>query len=209
MVQADRVQSLSSYVQSAAMRFPRECRRDLWHVDAKSILRSSFRSFFCPATMLHLSHLIEDEVLNKVGITEVHASFQSLWRMTPQLIRYGKIGQSVMGQWVYGALDADLPTPPRTAFVNTRGTEFARHWWVIATGPGISMCLIGEEVPCQRFEARQYRGFYTNCEATTHEVLDIIRAAFPEQVPPRIVRPMSVSFDALPVYAAPASIAGD
>lgn len=208
MVQTERVQStLSAYVQSAALRFPRECRRDLWQVDAKSLLRGSFRSFFCPATMLHLSHLIEDEVLNRIGITEMHVSFQSLWRMTPQLERYGRIGHEVMGQWVYGALDADLPTPPRTAYVNTRGTEFARHWWVIASGPGVNMCLIGEEVACQRFEARQYRGFYTTCESTTRDVLDIIRAAFPNEVPASIVRPISVRLDALN-YAA-AGIAGD
>jgi hypothetical protein len=152
--------------------------------------------------MLHLSRQIEDAALSHAGITEMHVSFQSMQRFAPQIERYQQIASSVMGMWVYGNHDTSLPLLPRTAYVDTHATPMRDFWWMIASGPGLSLCLIAEEIPCmvnplRSCASHQYRGFYTSLESTGREALDLLHEAFPQQVPQSVVRSLFIDYPRL------------
>lgn len=171
------------FCQQTSFQFPRESDSTLQNLDADVLLHSNFRTMFRPATICHLSDLIEEAIVNGAGITEVHASFVSYEGFTERAYRYAEIAVTVMGLWVYAPCVVTLNVMPRSAFINTTGTPLSDYWWIIARGPSRSMCLFAEQIPCDCPDRQQYRGFYTTADQTAIDALKLLHAALPDEVP--------------------------
>lgn len=149
--------------------------------------RVSFRYTFSVAAMTHISHIIEDAVINTPRTAGLHASFQYLSRLTPQKARYRRIADTALGVWLYGINDRpdpNLAAWPRTTLIDTTDSLLVRYWFVVAYGPGIGMSLLAEEVPSLTGEDRYYEGFYTFEPDVAYQINRILHQSYPALVPP-------------------------
>jgi hypothetical protein len=159
--------------------------------------------------MTQISHIIEDQAMQHPRPVRFHFSFQTLSRFLPQRERYRALAPRVERLWIYGAFDIgifsmilyrwmkrlwiygafDIPNHeearvgPNVMLVDTEGTGFVSYWFVIAYGPGLSMCLLAREIPALDGQGRFYEGFYTFEPTVAYEVLYMLHLAFPKQVP--------------------------
>ena len=155
-------------------------------VEPAALNRVSFRYTFSVEAMIHISHIIEDAVINTPRVAVLHASFQYLSRLAPQKARYEQVADAALGLWLYGVNDtADLAIAslPRTTFVNTAETILTRYWYVVAYGAGIGMSLLAEEVPSLTGQDRYYEGFYTFEPDVAYQIIRILHQNYPALVP--------------------------
>lgn len=150
--------------------------------------RLAFRSTLSVQAMTQISRIIEEEAMRHPRPVRFHVSFQTLSRFVPQRERYRALAPRVERLWLYGAFD--LPDPeearvhPNAVLIDTKGTLLEAYWFVIAYGPGLSMCLLAREVPALDGHGRFYEGFYTFEPTVAYEILSMLHLAFPGQVPP-------------------------
>jgi hypothetical protein len=147
----------------------------------------AFRSTLSVEAMTQISHIIEDQAMQHPRPVCFHVSFQALSRFLPQQERYRRLAPRVERLLLYGAFD--IPDPeearigPNVILVNTEGTALVSYWFVIAYGPGLSMCLLAQEIPALDGQGRFYEGFYTFEPAVAYKVLSMLHMAFPSQAP--------------------------
>jgi DICT domain-containing protein len=148
--------------------------------------RVSFRYTFSVEAMTHISHIIEDAVVNTPRAAVLHASFQYLSRLRPQQARYRRLADTALGMWLYGindTADPDIASLPRTTFIDTAETNLVRYWFVVAYGAGIGMSLLAEEVPSLTGEDRYYEGFYTFEPDVAYQIIQVLHQTYPTLVP--------------------------
>ena len=166
--------------------FPPRTEAFLKKMNAEKLKQINFRYIFTVNGMVEISHMIEDMVIDSLGVADLHVSFQYFSRFTDQQERYTKVAHNATGLWVYGVPDARLPELERTIEVNTSGTPLEHYWFVLTYGPGHSAALLAEEVtPADRLadEPRMYEGFYTFEADTTYQIILLLNQMFPKQVP--------------------------
>ena len=165
--------------------FPPRTEAFLKKMNAEKLKQINFRYIFTVNGMVEISHMIEDMVIDSLGVADLHVSFQYFSRFTDQQERYTKVAHNATGLWVYGVPDARLPELERTIEVNTSGTPLEHYWFVLTYGPGHSAALLAEEVtPADRLadEPRMYEGFYTFEADTTYQIILLLNQMFPKQV---------------------------
>jgi len=145
----------------------------------------TFRYIFTVDGMATISHMIEDLITSSPDTSDSHVSFQYFSRIAPQIERYTLVARTSKWLWLYGIPDAPTPKLQKTTYVDTSGTPLENYWYVIAYGPGISACLLAEEItPEERLpgEPRMYEGFYTFEADTTFQVLAVLHQIFPDNI---------------------------
>lgn len=149
---------------------------------AQDLNRSSFRYIFSVRSMIEISHLIEDAVIETSGVADTHVSFQYYSRIAAQAAQYKHVAESARGLWLYGVPDAPLPKWPRTIGVSTSGTPLEKYWFVVAYGAGLYATLLAEEIDPGDGQ-RLYEGFYTFEPETAYQVTHLLHQMYPMQVP--------------------------
>ncbi|WP_448591955.1 DICT sensory domain-containing protein [Thermoflexus hugenholtzii] len=147
----------------------------------------AFRYTLSVEAMTQISHIIEEQAMQHPRPVCFHVSFQTLSRFLPQRERYRALAPRVKRLWLYGAFDVADPEEarvgPNVILIDTEGTLLLSYWFVIAYGPGLSMCLLAREIPALDGRGRFYEGFYTFEPAVAYEILTMLHLAFPSQVP--------------------------
>lgn len=177
---------LSQFFGKLLPMFPPRTEAFLRSASAADLQRVNFRYIFTVQGMTEISHLIEDTVISMPGVAQTHVSFQAFSRVADQQAIYTRVAESSTGLWLYGVPDSPLPNFARTVAVDTSGTALVDYWFVIAYGPGLSMCLLAEEQnAAERLpgEPRMYEGFYTFDQNFTYKVLVVLHQIFEDQVP--------------------------
>ena len=144
--------------------------------------RSSFRYIFSVRSMIEISHLIEDAVIETSGVADMHVSFQYYSRIEAQAEQYRRVAESAQQLWLYGVPDAPLPKWPRTIGISTSGTPLEKYWFVVAYGAGLYATLLAEEVDPGEGR-RLYEGFYTFEPETAYQVIRLLHQMYPMQIP--------------------------
>ncbi len=173
---------LSNFYQNLLPLFQPRTEAFIRRATPSDLQRTSFRYIFSVKSMIEISRLIEDSVIESRGIADMHVSFQYFSRIEPQLWQYKRVAEAAKGLWLYGVPDAPLPKLPRTIGVSTSGTPLERYWFVVAYGPGINMTLLAEEIAPEN-DSRLYEGFYTFEPETAYQITMHLHQMFPMQVP--------------------------
>lgn len=173
---------LSTFYQKLLPLFPPRTEGYLSRLTAQDLQHSNFRYIFSVQSMIEISHMIEDSVINTPGVAETHVSFQYFSRIPAQLKQYTKVSEASTGLWLYGVPDASLPQLSRTIGVSTDGTPLEAYWFVVAYGPGLYATLLAEEITPEEGQ-RMYEGFYTFEPETAFQVISLLHQMFPMQVP--------------------------
>ncbi|MBI3175616.1 MAG: hypothetical protein HYZ25_17990 [Chloroflexi bacterium] len=143
---------------------------------------SSFRYIFSVRSMIEISHLIEDSVIETSGVADTHVSFQYYSRIAAQAKQYKRVAESARQLWLYGVPDAPLPKWPRTIGISTSGTPLEKYWFVVAYGAGLYATLLAEEIDAGNGQ-RLYEGFYTFEPETAYQVIRLLHQMYPVQIP--------------------------
>ncbi len=155
-------------------------------IDPATMNRLSFRYTFSVEAMTKISYIIEDAVVATPRNSVLHASFQQMSRVLPQLKRYRQVAQAATGLWLYGVHDVPLTsfeTLPRTLLIDTGNSILVDYWFVVVYGPGIGMSLLAEEVPALSGGDRYYEGFYTFEQDVAYQLIHILHQIYPQQIP--------------------------
>jgi hypothetical protein len=183
------VQILQTFYQRMMPLFMPQAERVLDRLDPTKLNDVSFRYTFSVQAMTKISYIIEDSVLTSPRTADLHASFQYLSRVKPQLPRYENIARTARGLWLYYEPDTDdasvhnLVKTPYVTGVDTSGTPLVNYWFVVAYGGGVHMTLLAQEVASLSNSERYYEGFYTFEAATAYQILHILHQIFPKTVP--------------------------
>ncbi len=175
---------LSSFYHQLEPTFPAQTEQAVRAASPDQFGGVAFRSTLSVRSMIYVSRIIENAVINNPVVAEMHVSFQYFSRFAAQLRVYRRVAEAARGLWLYGKPDAEVPPLPRLTLVNTDGTPLLNYWWVVAYGPGLSMSLLAEEIPGPGgdLKSRQYRGFYTFAQDAAYRILQILHRAYPQQV---------------------------
>lgn len=99
------------------------------------------------ASMLTMSHEIENRLANSATPGVVFSGFQSISKFTPQIDRYHKLAALGHQVFVFGIPDQPPPTTPGITFVEiSERHALAREWFVIASTGSYFSALVAEEL---------------------------------------------------------------
>ncbi len=121
---------------------------------------------YSPA-LLMVSHVIEDEFVQRQLAQPFYAAFQYFSRVRPQEARYRAILRHAPRVVVFGLADAPLWPESRLegAAIDLRlGTGMERFWCVATMGPDWNTAMLAEHVAGDftgSLSRRQYQGFWT------------------------------------------------
>ncbi|MBE0671908.1 MAG: hypothetical protein IH588_15085 [Anaerolineales bacterium] len=172
---------LSTFYHKLLPLFPPRTEKYLSRLKPKDLQSSNFRYIFSVKSMISISRLIENSVIETPGVADSHVSFQYFSRIDEQLDQYKKVAVSSNGLWLYGVPDAPLPKLPRTIGIDTSGTPLERYWFVVAYGAGIYATLLAEEIDPDD-DQRLYEGFFTFGSETAFQIISLLHQMFPTQI---------------------------
>jgi hypothetical protein len=130
--------------------------------------------------------LVGSRPIQKLRVTEFHASFQYLSRLQPQQAEYEQIAKAVKQLYLYYTPDiADkiLGKTPNVTHIDTTYTSLVDYWFVVIYGPGVSMSLLAEEVASLGGSDRYYEGFYTFESDVAYQIITILHRSYPTLIP--------------------------
>jgi len=177
--------TLSAFYHKLLPLFPPRTEGYINRLKQQDLLHANFRYIFSVKSMIEISHMIEDSVINTLGGADTHVSFQYFSRINAQLGQYTKVAEASKCLWLYGVSDAPLPQLARTTGIDTSGTPLEKYWFVVAYGPGIYATLLAEEIAPEEGQ-RFYEGFYTFEPNAAFQIISLLHHMFPTQVPPPI-----------------------
>jgi hypothetical protein len=186
------VEILQTFHQRMMPLFTPQAERLVDQLSPNSLNEIAFRYTFSVDAMTKISHIIEDAAIQTAQPADLHASFQYLSRLKPQLDRYREVALRANGLWLYSELDTkeddllQLIASPRVAHIDTKGTPLVNYWYVVAYGNGIHMSLLAQEIPSMSGNERYYEGFYTFKADVAYQLVSILHQIYPQQVPPPV-----------------------
>lgn len=182
------IEILHSFYQRMMPLFTPQAERFLDAVQPARLQDLSFRYTFSVPAMIKISHIIEDAAIYTRRAADLHASFQYLSRIKPQLARYQQVAVNAHGLWLYYDNDTDdselhkfLQSPYVTG-IETTGTPLVNYWFVVAYGGGVHMTLLAQEIRSLQGDERYYEGFYTFQADTAFQILSILHQIYPTTV---------------------------